>query len=85
MPTYSYYCNDCSINFDYLVLGQNDIPHCPQCSGNNLKKKPTTFGTISDDTRFDTGASDLPGMNEFHSKKDKPPKKLDRNEIFKDF
>lgn len=85
MPKFSYRCQECQKKFDYLLLSSKDQPVCPACTGQNLKKLPTTFGTISDDTRFETGAADLPGMKEFHNKKDKQPKKLDRNEVFKDF
>lgn len=86
MPRFRYRCQDCLTEFYYLIISANDLPSCPQCNNQKkLQKLPTTFGTISDDTRFDTSARDLPSMKEFHNKKDKPPKKLDRNEIFKDF
>jgi len=85
MPKYSYHCQECQTTFDYLILTKEDSPSCPKCHSENLKKIPAVFGTISDDTRFETAASDLPSIKEFSQKKNTPPKKLDRKEIFKDF
>ncbi len=66
-------------------MSYSEVPSCPQCNSNDLKKMPTTFASKTAISRFEIGATDLPSMKEFHQKKDKPPKKLDKNKIFKDF
>jgi len=39
MPLYEYRCEPCNHNFETLVRGQGDTPHCPQCGGIDLQKQ----------------------------------------------
>ncbi len=40
MPQYSYICNNCQREYDYLHLGSNDrIPQCPHCSSSSAEKQ----------------------------------------------
>ncbi len=39
MPIYEYSCQDCGHQFETLVRNQNDRPHCPSCTSENLSKE----------------------------------------------
>jgi putative FmdB family regulatory protein len=44
MPIYEYICNDCSEDFDKLVMGSNPEISCPKCNSQNITKKFSLFG-----------------------------------------
>lgn len=48
MPIYEYHCDNCNINFESLVFG-NEIPECPTCQGKNLHKLMSACGFVSKD------------------------------------
>ena len=85
MPNFTYTCNECQHLFDFLILTASETAICPKCKSKNLKKMATTFASVSANSRFETNAPDIPSLRELHLKKDTPPKKLNKNEIFKDF
>ncbi|HIF39914.1 MAG TPA: zinc ribbon domain-containing protein [Planctomycetes bacterium] len=43
MPVYEYVCKSCQHEFEELVFGSN-LPSCPQCEGEKLDKRVSTFG-----------------------------------------
>jgi len=65
MPIFEYECLDCQHKFSELIFS-NEKVSCPKCKRNKVKKVFSGFHTISDDTKFETGAQDLPSMNDFH-------------------
>lgn len=38
MPIYEYQCDDCSKEFEYLVLRSSEVPDCPACQSNKVNK-----------------------------------------------
>lgn len=38
MPLYEYTCRSCGTQFEYLVLGADDVPHCPSCQSEKLQQ-----------------------------------------------
>ena len=45
VPIYEYGCNDCGTKFEKLVkISDTNIPECPKCDGDNVKKAFSTFG-----------------------------------------
>ena len=47
MPIYEYHCNGCNKNFEYLVLGRDETPDCPSCSGNDVRRQMSACGFVS--------------------------------------
>ncbi|HWE38756.1 MAG TPA: zinc ribbon domain-containing protein [Isosphaeraceae bacterium] len=39
MPIYEYRCEPCHHDFETLVRGSGDVPHCPRCGGIDLVKQ----------------------------------------------
>lgn len=46
MPIYEYKCNDCSNNFEMLVMGSKK-PECPNCKSHDLSRLMSACGFIS--------------------------------------
>jgi putative FmdB family regulatory protein len=44
MPIFEYRCNDCGMEFEELVSGQNPEIRCIKCKSKNVKKKFSVFG-----------------------------------------
>ncbi|HZU11255.1 MAG TPA: zinc ribbon domain-containing protein [Chloroflexota bacterium] len=48
MPLYEYHCSDCDTRFDALVrnLAVADEVSCRHCSGDNVQRLVSSFGTV---------------------------------------
>ncbi|MFW5874735.1 MAG: FmdB family zinc ribbon protein [bacterium] len=46
MPIYEYYCEQCDKKFETLVRS-GEVPVCPQCGNNDLKKLLSACGFVS--------------------------------------
>jgi putative FmdB family regulatory protein len=46
MPIYEYKCNDCSNNFETLVMGSSK-PECPSCNSKDLARLMSACGFVS--------------------------------------
>lgn len=46
MPIYEYYCDACDEKFETLVRG-DDVPSCPRCGGQELKRLLSACGFVS--------------------------------------
>ncbi|MDA3915360.1 MAG: zinc ribbon domain-containing protein [Deltaproteobacteria bacterium] len=46
MPIYEYQCNNCSENFETLVM-VSSTPECPSCNSNDLSRLMSACGFIS--------------------------------------
>lgn len=64
MPVFDFLCQQCQHQFAELVNATEQI-NCPVCQSNLVKKVFSGFNKISDDTRFEAAASDLPSMQDF--------------------
>lgn len=64
MPVYDFQCRQCQKNFSDLVKGQEKI-NCPACNSADVKKLFSPFYTISDATKYECGAKDLPSMEKW--------------------
>ena len=53
MPIYEFACDDCGDAFEALVMSFSKIDGvtCPECSGNNIHKKISTFAVQGDSGR----------------------------------
>ena len=73
MPVFDFECGKCRKKFFELIFGAEKIA-CPKCGAVNPRKLFSGFHTISDATRFETQAADLPSMEQWekarHSKSD---------------
>ena len=49
MPIYEYTCRDDGFAFEFLVQG-NRAAFCPQCGGDNLEKRWSTFAASTSGT-----------------------------------
>jgi putative FmdB family regulatory protein len=58
MPIYEYACSACGKEFEKLVRQSSPAPECPDCHGNDLRKKLSAFTAPSGSP---SGARDLPG------------------------
>jgi len=47
MPIYEYACRGCGKEFETLVRASAPQPECPNCHGQDLEKKLSTFAAIS--------------------------------------
>jgi len=47
MPIYEYHCNECSKDFECLVLGSDDAADCPECSSKNVSRIMSACGFFS--------------------------------------
>jgi len=72
MPVFDFECGQCKKQFTELVLGTETIA-CPHCDSTKLKKLFSPFYTVSDATRYETGAKDLPSMEQWAKAKRKKP------------
>jgi putative FmdB family regulatory protein len=61
MPVFDFECGRCREKFSELVFGREKIS-CPRCGAANPRQLFSGFHTISDATRLETGAADLPTM-----------------------
>jgi putative FmdB family regulatory protein len=50
MPIFEYQCEDCSHEFEALILPGIEA-RCPQCAGQRLKRLLSQFAVSSDNTR----------------------------------
>lgn len=64
MPFFDFECTNCKNIFSELVFGSETIS-CPKCSSVKLKKLLSGFYTVSDSTRFESHAKDLPSMEQW--------------------
>jgi len=72
MPVFDFECGQCKKKFTELALGA-EIIVCPHCNSAKLKKLFSPFYTVSDATRYETGAKDLPSMEQWARAKQKRP------------
>lgn len=68
MPVFDFVCKKCKKKFSELVLGSEKIK-CPACNSIAVEKVFSSFNTISEGTRLETNASDLPSMDEWRRKR----------------
>jgi len=79
MPVFDFVCLGCSEKFTELIIGSEKI-HCPKCKRTKLKKLFSGFNFISEATRLETNAKDLPSMEQWaRAKAKKPAEKPNRN------
>ncbi len=45
MPIYEYRCTSCKEDFEILVMGDQNNLHCPQCDGQDVTRKLSTFAS----------------------------------------
>lgn len=72
MPVFDFQCLHCKKEFTELVLGSETIS-CPHCQNTKLKKLFSPFYTVSDTTRYETNAKDLPSMEQWARAKTQKP------------
>ncbi len=46
MPIYEYACTHCGNEFERLVRSSDAAPECPQCHGQQLQRKLSTFAAL---------------------------------------
>ncbi len=63
MPVFDFLCQDCQQRFSELVKGSEEI-NCPYCQSKLTEKLFSGFNKISDDTKFETQANDLPSLQD---------------------
>ena len=63
MPLFDFFCQHCRQHFSELVKGSEEII-CPHCESKLTKKLFSVFNKISDDTKLETNAGDLPSMQD---------------------
>ncbi|MDR1453834.1 MAG: hypothetical protein LBJ25_07675 [Candidatus Margulisbacteria bacterium] len=61
MPVFDFVCVKCQKKFSELVWGAEKI-NCPRCGADFPRRLFSGFHTISDATRLETHAADLPTM-----------------------
>jgi putative FmdB family regulatory protein len=64
MPVFDFACGQCQKKFSELVWGAEKIS-CPYCGAANPRQLFSGFHTISDTTRLETHAADLPTMTQW--------------------
>lgn len=82
MPTYSYRCRDCAVEFDIQQdFSEDALTECPQCKG-SLRKLFSAVGVTFQgsgfyrtDSRAESKKSSTPSKKESASKSSKPKKK----------
>ena len=47
MPLYQYRCEDCGHEFEEMHRVTSDLPECPDCESENVKRRITTAPTIA--------------------------------------
>lgn len=50
MPIYEYHCHGCNKDFEALVLKQDEIPGCPHCHSEDVKRLLSVCGFVSKGT-----------------------------------
>jgi putative FmdB family regulatory protein len=68
MPVFDFHCEQCQKDFSELLFG-NEAILCPHCGGKNVKKIFSPFYTVSESTRFEANAKDLPSMETWRKAK----------------
>jgi len=51
VPIYEYSCCGCGQDFEFLVLGSQDV-RCPKCQSQDIKRKMSAFSHKSEDGGF---------------------------------
>ncbi len=64
MPVFDFECRNCRQKFSELISGAEQVL-CPHCGAAEPRKLFSGFHTISDATRWETGAADLPSMTQW--------------------
>jgi putative FmdB family regulatory protein len=64
MPVFDFACGQCQKKFSELVFGNEEIT-CPRCGAENPRKLFSGFHTISDATRLEAHAADLPTLEQW--------------------
>ena len=59
MPIYEFHCDDCGKNFDKLCSIKDNLDDvtCKYCSGNNVKKRVSSFATTGNRNNLQLGES----------------------------
>ena len=47
MPIFEYHCGQCGKEFEQLVINRSEPVACPDCHGQDVKKKFSVFGMKS--------------------------------------
>ena len=47
MPIYEYYCKNCDIEFEKLVIGEETEIRCPKCGSKDVERVFSSFGKKS--------------------------------------
>jgi putative FmdB family regulatory protein len=73
MPVFDFACGQCQEKFSELVWGAEKIS-CPRCGAQNPRKLFSGLHTISDATRLETHAADLPTMAQWEKARRTAPR-----------
>ena len=68
MPVFDFRCEACQQGFTELISNSEQI-FCPKCGSKKIKKLFGSFYTVSDSTRYEYGAKDLPSMEKLRQQK----------------
>lgn len=68
MPVFDFECTNCKNIFSDLIFGSEEVC-CPKCGSPKIKKLISGFYTVSDSTRFEANAKDLPSMAQWKKAK----------------
>ena len=47
MPIYEFHCNSCDKDFESLVLKRDEVPGCPFCNGEDVRRLMSACGFVS--------------------------------------
>ncbi|GBR74132.1 hypothetical protein NO1_1361 [Candidatus Termititenax aidoneus] len=64
MPVFDFACGQCRKKFSELIFGSEKIS-CPYCGAKNPRKLFSGLHTISDATRLEAQAADLPTLEQW--------------------
>jgi len=58
MPIFEYICNECKNEFEELVFSQDELPPCPKCGANKVRKLMSACAIQTDGA----GGTDMPDL-----------------------
>ncbi|MDR1323295.1 MAG: zinc ribbon domain-containing protein [Candidatus Margulisbacteria bacterium] len=79
MPVFDFECSQCQKKFSELIFGQEKII-CPHCGAKNPRQLFSGLHTISDATRLETHAADLPTMAQWEKARRTKPTDTERSQ-----
>lgn len=57
MPIYEYRCTACRREFEKLVFSTSKVVSCPECGGDRVERRPSTFGMSGVERQTSSGCS----------------------------